>query len=113
MHIRRQEPTVIFCSQETACEDHYRKLHPKELSCAKRKDCLRTLKKLGYQTGAGFMVGSPFQTVDDLVEDFLFLKELDPEMVGLARLLHTRIHHFMTERAELLRILFFIWHFYV
>ena len=67
---------------ETACEDHYRKLHPKELSCEKRKDCLRTLKKLGYQTGAGFMVGSPFQTVDDLVEDFLFLKELDPEMVG-------------------------------
>ena len=66
---------------ETACEDHYRKLHPKELSCEKRKDCLRTLKKLGYQTGAGFMVGSPFQTVDDLVEDFLFLKELDPEMV--------------------------------
>ena len=68
---------------ETACEDHYRKLHPKELSCEKRKDCLRTLKKLGYQTGAGFMVGSPFQTVDDLVEDFLFLKELDPEMVGI------------------------------
>ena len=68
---------------ETACEDHYRKLHSKELSCEKRKDCLRTLKKLGYQTGAGFMVGSPFQTVDDLVEDFLFLKELDPEMVGI------------------------------
>ena len=68
---------------ETACEAHYRKLHPEEMSCENRKNCLRTLKKLGYQTGAGFMVGSPYQTIDDLVEDFLFLKELDPEMVGI------------------------------
>ena len=67
---------------ETAREEHYRKLHPEEKSCENRKNCLRTLKKLGYQTGAGFMVGSPYQTIDDLVEDFLFLKELDPEMVG-------------------------------
>ena len=56
--------------------------NPEEMSCENRKNCLRTLKKLGYQTGAGFMVGSPYQTIDDLVEDFLFLKELDPEMVG-------------------------------
>ena len=68
---------------ETACEEHYRKLHPAEMSGENRRNCLRILKKLGYQTGAGFMVGSPFQTVDDLVEDFLFLKELDPEMVGI------------------------------
>lgn len=68
---------------ETAREEHYRKLHPEEMSCENRKNCLRTLKKLGYQTGAGFMVGSPYQTIDDLVEDFLFLKELDPEMVGI------------------------------
>lgn len=59
---------------ETACEEHYRKLHPAEMSGENRRNCLRILKKLGYQTGAGFMVGSPFQTVDDLVEDFLFLK---------------------------------------
>lgn len=68
---------------ETACEEHYRKLHPAEMSGENRRNCLRILKKLGYQTGAGFMVGSPFQTVDDLVEDFLFLKDLDPEMVGI------------------------------
>ena len=68
---------------ETEREEHYRKLHPEEMSCENRKNCLRTLKKLGYQTGAGFMVGSPYQTIDDLVEDFLFLKELDPEMVGI------------------------------
>ncbi|MDO4306267.1 MAG: [FeFe] hydrogenase H-cluster radical SAM maturase HydE [Eubacteriales bacterium] len=68
---------------ETADEEHYRKLHPKELSGARRKECLKTLKKLGFQTGAGFMVGSPYQTTDTLVEDFLFLKELDPQMVGI------------------------------
>lgn len=68
---------------ETANEEHYRKLHPKELSGAYRKECLKTLKALGFQTGAGFMVGSPYQTTEDLVEDFLFLKELDPQMVGI------------------------------
>ena len=66
---------------ETADTRHYSRLHPYEMSCEHRKNCLRTLKKLGFQTGAGFMVGSPFQTIDDLVADFLFLKELDPEMV--------------------------------
>ena len=68
---------------ETADPRHYKRLHPPGMSCEHRKNCLRVLKKLGYQTGAGFMVGSPLQTVDDLVEDFLFLKELDPEMVGI------------------------------
>lgn len=68
---------------ETASQAHYAMLHPKELSLSKRKECLKNLKKLGFQTGAGFMVGSPGQTVDTLVEDFLFLKELNPEMVGI------------------------------
>ena len=68
---------------ETADTRHYSRLHPYEMSCEHRKNCLRTLKKLGFQTGAGFMVGSPLQTIDDLVADFLFLKELDPEMVGI------------------------------
>ena len=68
---------------ETADETHYRILHPEPLSLQHRKDCLRTLKKLGFQTGAGFMVGSPGQTAETLAEDFLFLKELDPEMVGI------------------------------
>lgn len=68
---------------ETADPAHYGKLHPDSMSCENRKNCLRVLKKLGFQTGAGFMVGSPYQTVDDLVEDFIFLKELNPEMVGI------------------------------
>lgn len=68
---------------ETADPDHYRILHPELLSLENRKHCLFLLKKLGFQTGAGFMVGSPGQTPETLAEDFLFLKKLDPEMVGI------------------------------
>ena len=68
---------------ETADPRHYMRLHPLEMSGENRKSCLRILKKLGYQTGAGFMVGSPGQTVDTLFEDLMFIKELQPEMAGI------------------------------
>ncbi len=68
---------------ETANEEHYSKLHPKELSLENRKRCLKDLKEIGFQTGAGMMVGAPFQTVENLIEDLKFLKELEPEMVGI------------------------------
>ncbi len=68
---------------ETADICHYRKLHPMDMSLENRKRCLYNLKSLGYQTGAGFMVGSPYQTVDNIVSDFQFLRELDPEMIGI------------------------------
>lgn len=68
---------------ETADEIHYRKLHPEQMSLLNRKNCLRVLKKIGYQTGCGFMVGSPGQTIDALYEDLMFIKELNPEMVGI------------------------------
>lgn len=68
---------------ETANEEHYGKLHPANMSLANRKNCLYDLKKLGYQVGAGFMVGSPYQTEETLAEDLMFLKELKPEMVGI------------------------------
>ena len=83
---------------ETADPRHYRRLHPYEMSCEHRKNCLRTLKKLGFQTGAGFMVGSPLQTIDDLVEDFLFLKDLDPEMVGIGPFIPHKDTPFAEER---------------
>lgn len=68
---------------ETADEAHYRKLHPENLTLANRKRCLRDLKALGYQVGAGFMVGSPGQTSAELAEDLCFLEEQQPEMVGI------------------------------
>ena len=68
---------------ETADAEHYSKLHPSNLSSENRKQCLYNLKKIGFQTGAGFMVGSPYQTNENIADDLLFLKELDPEMIGI------------------------------
>ena len=68
---------------ETATNEHYRKLHPENLSLENRKRCLFNLKDIGYQVGAGFMVGSPYQTTKNLVNDLLFLKELNPHMIGI------------------------------
>lgn len=68
---------------ETANAEHYGRLHPKTLSLDNRKQCLYNLKDIGYQVGCGFMLGSPFQTTDCLVEDLLFIKELNPHMVGI------------------------------
>lgn len=68
---------------ETANPSHYQKLHPSYQLSTKRKHCLYDLKEIGYQVGAGFMVGSPYQTYDHLVEDLLFLKALEPAMIGI------------------------------
>lgn len=68
---------------ETANEEHYKKLHPKEMSLKDRKACLLDLKEIGYQVGCGFMVGSPFQSIDTLLDDLLFIKEFEPHMVGI------------------------------
>ena len=54
---------------ETANPEHYAKLLPHSLSLENRKECLRNLKKIGYQVGTGFMVGSPFQTPECLAEE--------------------------------------------
>lgn len=68
---------------ETADEAHYARLHPSNLSGAHRKQLLYQLKEIGYQTGAGFMVGSPYQTTENLADDLLFIKELSPQMCGI------------------------------
>ena len=68
---------------ETADFAHYAKLHPAELSAKNRQNCLYTLKELGYQAGAGFMVGSPYQTAENLADDLMFLQKLRPQMIGI------------------------------
>ncbi len=68
---------------ETADNDHYAKLHPSEMSALNRKHCLYDLKRIGYQVGCGFMVGSPYQTSENLADDMLFIKELQPQMIGI------------------------------
>ncbi|MBR3150151.1 MAG: [Eubacterium sp.] len=68
---------------ETANEEHYKRLHPADMSYKNRLRCINDLKLLNYQVGVGFMVGSPFQTNDDLAKEMLFLKKVNPQMVGI------------------------------
>ena len=68
---------------ETANGEHYGKLHPKNLSNIPRKQCLYDLKNIGFQTGTGFMVGSPYQTIENLAEDMMFIAEFKPQMLGI------------------------------
>ena len=68
---------------ETADKEHYQKLHPEDLSFDKRMNCLKNLKEIGFQTGCGFMVGSPYQTSEHLAKDLKFVEEFKPEMCGI------------------------------
>ena len=67
---------------ETTDENLYKKMHP-YADFQNRKRCLYDLKKLGYETGTGCLVGLPGQTIESLAEDILFFKELNADMVGI------------------------------
>ena len=68
---------------ETANEEHYAMLHPSSMSGHDRKQCLFNLKEIGFQVGCGIMVGTPHQTLDHIYEDLVFMKELQPHMIGI------------------------------
>ncbi len=70
---------------ESSNPELYRKIHPEnELhSFTKRLEALADLKNAEYQVGTGVMIGLPFQTIDDLAEDLLFMKKMDVDMVGM------------------------------
>ena len=68
---------------ETADPCHYSRLHPESMSFDKRMAALKDLKEIGYQTGCGFMVGSPYQTASMIVKDLRFMKEFGPHMIGI------------------------------
>ena len=89
---------------ETATEDHYGKLHPQGMTFKKRRKCLYDLKEIGFQVGAGLMVGSPYQTIENLADDLLFLKELDPEMVGIGPFIPHKDTRFAKEHPGTLEI---------
>lgn len=84
---------------ETANHEHYRKLHPDNMSLENRKNCLYQLKELGYETGAGFMVGSPEQTDECIADDLCFLRELKPHMVGIGPFIPHHDTRFAKENA--------------
>ncbi len=83
---------------ETATDEHYAKLHPPQMTLRARRQCLHDLKEIGFQTGAGLMVGSPYQTVENLADDMLFLKELNPQMVGIGPFIPHKETPFASER---------------
>lgn len=68
---------------ETADAEHYSRLHPKELTLENRMKCLNDLRDIGFQVGAGFMVGSPFQTAEHLAKDLCFIADFKPDMCGI------------------------------
>lgn len=88
---------------ETAGAKHYAKLHPPYQTLENRMRCLRDLKETGVQVGCGFMVGSPYQTDDDLIDNLLFLREFQPHMVGIGPFLphrDTPFAHFLPGSQE-------------
>jgi len=68
---------------ETANDIHYSLLHPQNMTLEKRMQCLKDLKEIGFQTGCGMMVGSPFQTAECLADDMLFMADFKPQMIGI------------------------------
>lgn len=70
---------------ESSTKELYNKIHPdnKNHDFENRLNSLKTLKKIGYQVGTGVMVGLPFQTIDHLADDLLFMKNFDIDMCGM------------------------------
>ncbi len=89
---------------ETSDESLYRRIHPDNPrhDFHTRLACVRTLQRCGYQTGTGVMIGLPFQTVENLADDLLFLRDMDIDMVGMGPYLEHRETPLWTERHRLL-----------
>lgn len=68
---------------ETADKLHYQRLHPNDMVFDRRIQCLYDLQKIGYQTGCGFMVGSPYQTSQNIAKDLKFIEQFRPAMCGI------------------------------
>lgn len=93
---------------ETYNSDHYAKLHPASLRASARQACLWNLKEIGYQTGTGFMVGSPYQTPERLAEDMIFIHTLNPHMVGIGPFIPHHDTPFADQRAGSLELTLFL-----
>lgn len=93
---------------ETANHEHYTRLHPANLSPANRQKCLYDLKEIGYQVGCGIMIGSPYQTTEHLAEDMLFMKELNPQMIGIGPFIPHKDTLFADQTAGTLELTLFM-----
>ena len=75
--------TRYLLRHETHNPAHYAMLHPAGMSLENRLRCIARLKAIGYQTGTGIMAGSPYQTVDNIIEDIQYIQALRPQMIGI------------------------------
>lgn len=89
---------------EAANDELYASLHPSSRGLEHRLECLRTLKRCGYQTGMGMMIGVKGQTIDHIVEDLLLIERMQPEMVGIGPFLPHRATPLGEEPAGELRL---------
>jgi biotin synthase len=89
---------------ESSNQELYRKLHPMDHlhEYRRRLECLFTLQKIGYQVGTGVMIGLPFQTLHDLADDLLFMKQFDIDMVGMGPYLEHERTPFYAFRDQLM-----------
>ncbi|MDD5922105.1 MAG: [FeFe] hydrogenase H-cluster radical SAM maturase HydE [Eubacteriales bacterium] len=93
---------------ETADPEHYRKLHPEYMSFEHRMHCLYELREIGYDVGAGMMVGSPYQTERELAEDLYFIQDFRPEMCGIGPFIPHRDTPFRDQPAGTLEMTLFL-----
>lgn len=84
---------------ETANAEHYAKLHPEEMKLEERMECLKNLRELGFQTGCGMMIGSPYQTYETLADDLVFIRDFRPQMVGIGPFIPAHDTPFANEKA--------------
>ena len=96
--LKKNGANRFLLRHETADSEHYSKLHPKYMSLENRKECLRFLKKLGFQTGTGMMIGSPFQKLENIAGDLVFMQEIKPEMIGIGPFLPHKDTPFANEK---------------
>lgn len=89
---------------ESADRELYYRLHPHGMSFENRKQCLYNLKELGYQVGAGFMVGAPYQTTENVIFDIRFMQELQPQMIGIGPFIPHRDTPFRDEKGGTLEL---------
>lgn len=89
---------------ETADETHFKRLHPPEMSLLRRKQSLWELKEIGYEVGSGLMVGTPYQMLNNVVEDLLFLQMLEPQIIRVVPFIptaHTKFEHERSGNGEM------------
>ena len=67
---------------ETSDSALYQSLHPDSI-LKDRVDCQRYIKRAGLETGGGFMIGLPGQTLETVAQDLLLLKEIGCDMAGI------------------------------